>query len=71
MTKDKTIFSMDLVACMAVAELAGQAGKPPEEMLLGFMASETARMLYDDTTKLWWEGPSAVAERYRLEQRKS
>ena len=34
MTKVKTIFSMDLVASMAVAELAGQAGRPPEEMLI-------------------------------------
>ena len=29
------------------------------------MESNTAKMLYDDSTKLWWDGPSAIAEEYK------
>lgn len=26
-----------------------------------------ARMLFDDNTKLWWDGPSAIVDDYLLE----
>ena len=39
--------------------------KKHSKVLLDFMKSNTAKMLYDDSTKLWWDGPSAIAEEFK------
>ena len=62
---DKTLFAMDLTAKMAVEQLALETNQPQEKVLLDFMKSNTAKMLYDDSTKLWWDGPSATAEEFK------
>ena len=65
MANDKTLFSMDSTALMAVEQLALETNQPQEKVLLDFMKSNTAKMLYDDSTKLWWDGPSATAEGFK------
>ena len=65
MSNEKTVFSMDLTALMAVEQLALETNQPQEKVLLDFMKSNTAKMLYDDSTKLWWDGPSATAEEFK------
>lgn len=30
--------------------------------------SKTGRMLYDEESKLWWSGPSEIAQMYRNEK---
>ena len=67
MTSEKTLTAMDLTAVMAIEELSEMTGKSREELLLDFMQSKTCDMLYDDKAKLWWDGPSAVAEIYKQE----
>ena len=64
---DKTLFAMDLTAKMAVEQLALETNQPQAKVLLDFLKSNTAKMLYDDSTKLWWDGPSAVAQEYKNE----
>ena len=66
---DKTLFAMDLTAKMVVEQLAQETKLPQEELLLEFMKSNTAKMLYDDSTKLWWDGPSAVAEEFKSQRK--
>ena len=65
MTKDKTLFSMDLTALMAIEQIAKETNQPLEKTLLSFMESNTAKMLYDYSIKLWWDGPTAIAEEYK------
>lgn len=65
---DKTLFAMDLNAMMTVEQIAQETNEPQENVLLDFMKSNTAKMLYDDATKLWWDGPSAVAEEYKSQK---
>lgn len=65
MSNEKTVFSMDLTALMTVEQLAKETNQSIEKVLLDFMESNTAKMLYDDSTKLWWDGPSAIAEEYK------
>jgi hypothetical protein len=67
MTSEKTLTAMDLAAVMAIEELSELTGKSREELLLDFMQSKTCDMLYDDKAKLWWDGPTAVAEAYEKE----
>ena len=62
---DKTLFAMDLKAMMAVEQLSAETNQAQEKVLLDFMESNTAKMLYDDSTKLWWDGPSATADEYK------
>lgn len=65
MANDKTLFAMDLTALMTVEQLSKETNQPQEKVLLDFMKSNTAKMLYDDSTKLWWDGPSAVAKEFK------
>ena len=71
MLKEKTLFAMDLTILMAVEDLAQETGQSTEDLLLSLMASETGRCVYDDSLKLWWDGPDAVVERYKRELGKS
>ena len=67
MNKDKTVLAMNLVTMMIVKDIAEETGRPVEEILLDFMQSEMAEKLYDDSLKLWWDGPDAFRERYKKE----
>ena len=69
MTKAKKTFAMDLAALMAVEQLASESKKSPEKILLSFMKSLTCQMLYDDSTKLWWDGPASIAAQFKQEKR--
>lgn len=71
MVKAKTLFAMDLTILMAVEDLALETGQSTEELLLSIMASKTGSDVYNDSLKLWWDGPDAVAERYKRELEKS
>ncbi len=59
---------MDLTALMAIEEIAERERKSKEDILVSFMESNTAKMLYDDSTKLWCDGPIATAEEYEEEK---
>ena len=61
---------MDLTALMAVEQLSKETNQPIEKVLLDFMESNAAKMLYDDSTKPWWDGPSATAEEFNLAKSK-
>ena len=50
---------------LTVEELVKETGQSTERVLLDFMKSNVAKMLYDDATKLWWDGPSAIAEEFK------
>lgn len=60
---------MDLITKMAVEQLAREQYKSTEEVLISFMESNTGRMVYDDSTKLWWDGPAAVVQEYKAEMK--
>ena len=65
--KEKKIYAMNLVTMMIVEDIAKETRRPTEEVLLKFMQSEMAEKLYDDSLKLWWDGPDALRERYEKE----
>lgn len=56
--------AMDIVAKMAVEKISKEENKNPEDVLISFMESNTGASLYDDSTKMWWDGPAAIAEEY-------
>lgn len=61
---EKEINAMDLTAIMAVSEIAKETNQSESKVLLDFMKSHTAEILYDSNLKLWWDGPSSVASSF-------
>lgn len=61
-------FAMDLIAMMAIDEIASDADVSPSTVIPEFFSSHTGKMLLDDSLKLWWDGPSAVVASYNAEK---
>lgn len=59
--------AIDLMVMMVVDELAEDMGINPTQLLLGFVTSRTGMLLYDESSKLWWDEPSGIAEMYKKE----
>lgn len=66
-TEETKKNAIDMMVAMVVDELAGDMGMNPTELLPKFAASRTGKLLYDETSKLWWSGPSDIAEMYKAE----
>lgn len=68
LTKERIDFTIDLLISMAVEELAEDLNKPAVDILPDFIESKTGKLLYDESSKLWWNGPSYIAELYKTEK---
>ena len=64
---ERNLTAMDLTATMVVCDLADEAGCDPTDLLPAFLSSRTAELLYDDSLKYWWDGPSAIEDMYKAE----
>ena len=71
LSKDRMDYTIDLLIAMVVEELAEETGKDRKDILIDFLSSKTGKFLYDETTKLWWSGPSYIAEMYMQEVNKA
>ncbi|WP_295131312.1 hypothetical protein [uncultured Catenibacterium sp.] len=71
LSKERMDYTIDLLIAMVVEELAEETGKDRKDILINFLSSKTGKFLYDETTKLWWSGPSYIAEMYMQEINKS
>ena len=59
--------AIDLMVMMEVDEVAENIHMKPTELLPQFVASKTGKLLYDEQSKLWWSGPSDIAEMFMAE----
>lgn len=59
--------AMCLVASMAAEDIATELGVSETEALGLLLSSKTGRQLFDSNLKLWWDGPSYVANTYLRE----
>ncbi len=62
--EEKNNNSVDMVAALTIEALSKAEKKSTTELLPQFLASRTAHTLYDESSKLWWDGPSAIAQMY-------
>ncbi len=65
--KDRIDYTVDLLITMAVEEIAEETGRDSKDVLVDFILSKTGKALYDESTKLWCNGPSYLAEMYMEE----
>ncbi len=70
LSKERMDYIIDLLIAMVVEEIAEETGKDRKDILIDFLSSKTGKFLYDETTKLWWSGPSYIAEMYMQEVNK-
>ena len=66
-TEDQKKFAVDAMVTLVVEELAYDLKCDPTMVLKDFVASKTGALLYDESSKLWWNGPSYVADMYKKE----
>lgn len=71
LSKERMDYTIDLLIVMVVEEIAEETGRDRKDILIDFLSSKTGKFLYDETTKLWWSGPSYIAEMYMQEVNKS
>lgn len=71
LSKERMDYTIDLLIAMVVEEITEETGKDRKDILIDFLSSKTGKFLYDETTKLWWSGPSYIAEMYMQEVNKS
>ena len=67
-SKEKLDYTIDLLITMTVEEIAEDTGNDLKDVLCDFLSSKTGKALYDDSTKLWCNGPSYIAELYMEER---
>ena len=69
-SKEKINYTIDLLITMVTEEIAEETGKDRKDVLTDFLCSKTGKALYDENTKLWWNGPAYIAELYMEELKK-
>ncbi len=71
-SKDMMDYTIDSLITMTVEELESDLDKKQSEILYDFLKSDTCRLLRDTSLKIWWNGPTYLAEMYleELERKK-
>lgn len=59
--------AIDLIITMVIDELSEDMQLPASELLPLFIISKTGKLLYDESSKLWWSGPSDIAQMFKKE----
>ncbi|MGN0408604.1 MAG: hypothetical protein ACI4EJ_10110 [Bacteroides sp.] len=67
LTEEAKKNAIDLIITMVVDEIADDMQMEPTEVLSKFLLSNTGKLLYDEESKLWWDGPSDIAEMFKRE----
>lgn len=69
-SRDQLNYTIDVLIAMTVEELSEDFGIDAKEILADFLMSKTGKALYDETTRLWCNGPSYIADMYKEETSK-
>lgn len=66
-TEEQKKFAVDVTVTLVVEELADDLQCDPTILLKDFVASRTGALLYDESSKLWWNGPTYITDMYKKE----
>jgi hypothetical protein len=66
-TEEQKKFAIDAMVTMVVDELSDDLELDPTMALKDFVSSKTGALLYDESSKLWCNGPSYIATLYKEE----
>ena len=65
---DKYNNSIDVLIALTVQEISATTVRDMSDVMEEFMSSRTAKMLSQEDLKLWWNGPSDIAQMYKEEK---
>ena len=65
--KEKKNNAIDMLVTLIIDELSDDMGIDPDTLFPKFLSSKTGELLYDDESRLWWNGPSYIADMYKKE----
>lgn len=65
--KERMDYTIDLLITMIVEEIVENTGRDSKDVLADFILSKTGKALYDESTKLWCNGPSYIVDMYMEE----
>jgi len=68
MVLSKYEYSMELLAAMACKTIAERHKIAPIVAFDSFIKSQTAKMLFDERTAFWCNGPDYIADEYEREK---
>lgn len=66
-TEEQKKFAVDVMVTLVVEELVNDLKLDSTVVLKDFVASRTGALLYDESSKIWWNGPSYIADLYKKE----
>ena len=66
-TEEQKKFAVDVMVTLVVGELVNDLKLDSKVLLKDFVASRTGALLYDESSKIWWNGPSYIADLYKKE----
>lgn len=66
-SQERINTTIDLLTAVVVDELSRTMNTDRDRTLADFIMSDTGRLLYDESSKLWWRGPSDIAWMYESE----
>lgn len=67
MALSKYEYSMELLAAMVCKTIAEQKKIPQVKAFDSFIKSKTAKMLFDERTAFWCNGPDYISDEYNRE----
>lgn len=67
-TDEQKKFAVDVTVTLVVEELVKDLKLEPSVALKDFVSSKTGALLYDESSKLWWNGPAYIADMYKKEK---
>lgn len=70
-TEEQKKFAVDAMVTLVVEELVNELKIDSSIVLKNFVASKTGALLYDESSKLWWNGPSYIADMYKKENKEA
>lgn len=70
-TEEQKKFAVDATVTLVVEELANDLKLDPTIVLRDFVASKTGALLYDESSKFWWNGPTYIADMYKKEMKET
>ncbi len=66
-TEEQKKFAIDAMVTLVVEELVNDLKIDPAIVVKDFVSSKTGALLYDESSKLWCDGPSYIVNMYKEE----
>ncbi len=70
-TKEQKKFAIDAIVSMVVDDLSTQFHEDSDKVLTDFICSNTGKLLYDEESECWKNGPTYVEDLYKGELKKT